>query len=299
VCIEYITTLEEEINGRDTTISQLQEEVISLKSENKTLRTDLDVLKKTVEELLNKARPLDHPPEPKFNPVKDRSPFATASSSASWANSMPSINVHTTFVPSPTASALFASQQRRNMNPLMDKVNKDAVFHLPGQKEDDSFFGANPFTLDGPSLDRYRSQLYSSLTNNLNQAKTPLPGFKPSFFSALASTESDSNSAADQAVLQAATLQTAFVAQEAASTLLKGLLKSFWSTFSGSNPHTSAEGVADLLAGRAELKIVSRGNNGATREVEDLNARLQGLSVASGSSKSSGQGLVLFGGRKS
>jgi hypothetical protein len=261
----------------------------------------MDLLKKTVDQLLNKARPAEHPPaapvEPKFDAQKDRSPFA----STSWQTfAAPNINVHTTFVPAPS-TALFAPTTRRNVNPLMDKLaSPSSVFHLPGRTEDDSFLGSNPFTLDGASMDRYRAQLYSKVTHNL--APAGAPGFKPSFFTAPAT-----QSEADAQVLEAATRQTALVAHEARSTLAAGLLKSFWATFTGSNPHAQVE----LLAGRAELKVVPVASSSAAREnaVEELGRGLAGLAVAapaaaaattSGTAAAQGQSsaLAAFGGRK-
>jgi len=294
-----------------------------LRSENKTLRSDLDLLKKTVDELLSQARPAStevsttalattaprvSSPVLKPNMTKDRSPFASSSWGPGGFGALPSLNVHTTFVPSPTANLFTLPLQPKvkNMNPNMNGFDRQTNGqHLPGNAEDESFFGSNPFLLNGQAIDRYRAQLYGKLTHNIQNQQQPVAGFRPSFFAPLqpkspaASTSASSSytqEQVDQDVMDVATRQTAYVASVAQNTLLSGLVKTFWKTFAGGNPFesssTAADQVADLLNGKAELRIVPTRSSPSiasssvseVSRVDELSRGMVGLTVGGGSS---------------
>lgn len=288
---------------RDQTIATLQEEMGLLRTENTSLRSDLDLLKTTVEKLLAENRAPQTPTASTStsllpNLSKDVSPFNTRSS---FADVLPRLNVHTTLVPA--AASAFALPAR-NMNPAMNgTLNPALQQHLPGRSEDDSFWGSNPLTLNGTSMDRYRGALYGKLAHNLNGIRSskenPAFNFKPSFFAPFAKNAvskdrqlhddvSDDeeeegnagNSDIEGRVQGAVARQTAYVAQVATSTLAQGVFRSFWNTFVGANPHApNAQQVADLLAGRSELRVMPAGRQALASPVEELSTSLAGLNV--------------------
>lgn len=292
-----------------------------LRTENTTLRTDLDLLKKTVDELLNKARPSSQPAmssssnilTPKLN--KDQSIFHSKSSFGPGGHTaLNSLDVHTLFMPTPSPAAFAAAQTaaRRNMNPRLNKLlpSPDHVAHLPGNATDDSFFGSNPYLLDGNHLDSYRASLYGKLTANINGAKADPVNFQPSYFSMpmatppVRSISSDplksgqvaiagatasaplsplrTDGEMEQEVHGAAAAQTARVASLASSTLLSTMFRTFMQTFVGAEPSH----LADLVSGRASLCVVANrdapaasSRRGSIAEIEDIENDLAALSV--------------------
>merc|ERR1712072_21835 len=258
------------------------------------MRNDLTLLRKTVDELLDNARPSPAggqtaSPAPQSstaantiltpNMSKDKSIYGSSFGPGGH-NPLGSLDVHTLFVPEPSPSA-FASAARRNINPRLNNVAPPAAdhkAHLAGQQPlDDSFMASNPYLFGPDHLDKYRASLYSKLTQNINGAKANPLNFQPTYFAANSSSRSrggnnplKSGSPAQEAgpssplrtdgdveeeVHGAAAAQTARVASIASTSLLSSMFSTFVSTFLGSSP----EQTADLMAGRSELRVVPSG----------------------------------------
>lgn len=295
---EYITTLEEEIATRDGTISSMQEEMTSLKTENNTLRTDLEQLKKTVDELLNQARPTPMPLASSStnhsnvltpNLDKDKSGFASSFGPGGH-HALGSLNVHTLFLPEPSPAAFAATAARRNINPRLNSLHptQEDKAHLPGHSEDESFFGSNPYLLNGDHLDQYRASLYSKLTHNINGGKSnDLTHFQPSYFTSpaassdplkalsasqtslpLSPTRTDGD--VEQEVHSAVQAQTARVASLASTSLLTNMFRIFVNTFVGAEPAH----VSDLLAGRATLQVAPSASSSQLDRLESRRSSL-------------------------
>ena len=64
---EYITTLEEEISTRDTIINELRDEVVTIRTENKDLKSEGGLLRQKWEEMMEKMTQFTVPPS--FAPV--------------------------------------------------------------------------------------------------------------------------------------------------------------------------------------------------------------------------------------
>lgn len=295
---EYITTLEEEIATRDDKIVSLEEEMSSLRGENSSMRNDLTLLRKTVDELLDNARPSPAggqtaSPAPQSstaantiltpNMSKDKSIYGSAFGPGGH-NPLGSLDVHTLFVPEPSPSA-FASAARRNINPRLNNVlppSADQKAHLAGQQPlDNSFMASNPYLFGPDHLDKYRASLYSKLTQNINGAKADPLNFQPTYFAANNSSSGSYSSRGGnnslkhgspaQEAVPSSPLRTdgdveeevhgAAAAQTArvASIASTSLLSSMFSTFVSTFLGSSPQQTADLMTGRSELRVVPSG----------------------------------------
>jgi hypothetical protein len=172
------------------------------------------------------------------------------------------------------------------------------------------FFGANPYSLKHSAMEDYRSVLYAKLGHNVAgaiQAKrdpnhTFPAGFRPAFFSSPSGANSSllSGKAPREETATpgfGATLEecdrereqrqkASYVAGLATSTVFSRLASSFVDAFAGNPPSgstvvprfksLSANKVADVLAGKAELKVVPVGNRDP---VDNLGQNLVNLKI--------------------
>jgi FtsZ-binding cell division protein ZapB len=170
------------------------------------------------------------------------------------------------------------------------------------------FFGANPYALKHSAIEDYRSVLYAKLGHNVTGAlhakhdpNNSFPvGFRPAFFSS----PSESNSSLlsgkaprdDSTVPSSATAldehderqKASYVAGLATSTVFSRLATSFLDAFAGNRPsgspaasqlrNLSADKVADVLAGKAELRVVPVNNN-SLDPVDSLGQNLGSLDL--------------------
>ncbi|KAK9899796.1 hypothetical protein P389DRAFT_207419 [Cystobasidium minutum MCA 4210] len=204
-------------------------------------------------------------------------------------------NANSTMLP-PSSSA-----QEENATSLVSgKVSRGGNNHGLDPLQN-SFFDTNPFiSLRQDSLQDYRAQLYAKLANNVagihqaqsssnhnsnsNKNSDGLNGLRPAFF------------AASPPAINEKDAEVAKIASIAQKTLFDKLSTAFWDAFAGNNtsstrsmvPATSSDAkrpsarrgssssngdvdgqkVADLLAGRSRMQIVSNVNNN-NQEKED------------------------------
>jgi FtsZ-binding cell division protein ZapB len=208
------------------------------------------------------------------------------------------------FDDAPTLASLSSGKNLNpKLDALTDKQKSalaQATAHLrkPTSSSDvqTDFFGANPYALKHSAIEDYRSVLYAKLGHNVTGAlhakrdpNNAFPvGFRPAFFSS----PSESNSSllsgkAPRDESTAPSLATAldehdqrqkasYVADLATSTVFSRLTTSFLDAFAGNRPsgspaasrlrNLSAEKVAEVLAGKAELKVVPVNNNNDSRD---------------------------------
>ncbi|KAL8278577.1 hypothetical protein RQP46_009069 [Phenoliferia psychrophenolica] len=195
---EHITTLEEQIQKRDECIDRLRDEVGSMKDENKSLHSEVSLLKGKWEEMLTKMTSFTAPNvglgvAPKLSPppfaALAATPTTTTTPDESWALDSESLAARLASPPLGAFSALlpefhlpkltpslFTLPQPQSFNPALNALSEQqrsqlpqATAHLraPRPGTFDGFFESNPYWLRPEHVEEYRSQLYGKMANNM------------------------------------------------------------------------------------------------------------------------------------